>query len=168
MRGGGWPAVKTLGSEAPVAGSGFYVGTAGNNTVASYAYIAPKSTETTKTWGSYNVIRNTSNVNDGLPNTNTLHALGSTAHPAAYYCKSLTTGGYNTWYLPAINEWTAIKSGTYASGFPATDKLLGNTFYWSSTESNGKMAQRTKSGGGSYGGYKNGTYSVRAVRRALV
>jgi hypothetical protein len=41
---------------------------------------------------------------DGLSNTNALYSASSTNYIAVNYCKSLTTGGYNDWYLPAKDE----------------------------------------------------------------
>ena len=80
------PSVKLIGSEAPVSGAGFWLGTAGDGT--SYMYVAPQSTEASVVWGSSGTVRGTTNTTNGLANTNTLYALGSAAHPAAYYCKT--------------------------------------------------------------------------------
>jgi hypothetical protein len=41
---------------------------------------------------------------DGLSNTNALYSANPTNNLAVAYCKSLTTGGYNDWYLPAKDE----------------------------------------------------------------
>ena len=73
-------------------------------------YAAPKSTEVQRAWGSYGTVRSITSTTNGVANTTTLRNYGSAAHPAAYYCRALTTGGYNTWYLPAKDElntcWT--------------------------------------------------------------
>ena len=108
-------AVKLIGSEAPVAGSGFYLGLAGDGT--SYMYVAPKSTEVQRAWGSFGTGRGTTSTTNGVANTTTLFGFGSAAHPAAYYAKALTTGGYNTWYLPAKNEVNTLYSNKSAVPF---------------------------------------------------
>lgn len=43
----------------------------------------------------------TSSVIDGPANSN---AMNNASHPAAYFCKGLTIGGYTDWYMPARNE----------------------------------------------------------------
>ena len=86
---------------------GYYAGsisTAGNGIADYYLVIGPKSTTqnnyryqyfpTTSTPGA------TSRV-DGAANST---ALNDSGHPAAYFSKGLTVGGYSDWYLPAPNE----------------------------------------------------------------
>ena len=60
---------------------------------------------------------------DGLSNTNALYSANPTNNLAVKYCKSLTTGGYNDWYLPAKDELelcyrsfkpTTQRNGAYA------------------------------------------------------
>jgi hypothetical protein len=166
---GGAPAVKLIGSEAPVAGAGFYLGFAGDGT--SYMYVAPKSTETQLAWGSTGTTRGTVSTTNGLANTNTLAGFGQTAHPAAYYAKNLTTGGYNTWYLPAKNELNTLYSNKSATPFATANSFVGS-YYYSSTEDNGGYAwlQKLSNGlqyGNYYGGKGNSNY-VRAVRRSII
>jgi hypothetical protein len=170
----GAPAVKLIGSEAPVAGSGFYLGFAGDGT--SYMYVAPKSTEGRYQWGSYGVVRGTVSTTDGVANTNALYAFGSsitTGHPAAYYCKTLNTGGYNTWYLPAKLELASIYSNRLATPF-ATSNGFATEDYWSSTEASGATAWVTNFGTGSSAGSQMkgystyGRYRYRAVRRSTI
>jgi hypothetical protein len=160
-------AVKVIGSEAPIAGSGFYLGKVGDGT--SYMYVAPRSTEVQKAWGSSGMLRNTTSTIDGVANTNTLYALGSAAHPAAYYAKTLTTGGYSTWYLPAKDELTILYSNKSATPFATADSFVGG-YHWSSTENSASGAWRRHLGTGTLGGgAKNtGTYYVRAVRRSII
>jgi hypothetical protein len=163
--------VKALGSEAPVAGSGFYLGKAGDGT--SYMYVAPKSTEVPHQWGSNGTTRGTVSTTDGLANTNILAGFGNsitTGHPAAYYAKNLTTGGYNTWYLPARNELTTMFSNQSATPFATNDSLLAGAYYRSSTESTGFWAWIRGPGAelGSYVPKTNAGYRVRAVRRSTM
>ena len=158
----------------------------GNNTVGywvgSYAsnklIVAPISTETLLPFSPSNA-RVTSNTTDGLTNTNTLYSLGSAAAPAAYYCKTLATGGYNTWYLPAAKELQSCMSNKSATPFATANMfgLLTSSNYWSSTEKLGgyagpKGVSVTVLGGYGIGGgsgpYKSAALLVRAIRRATV
>jgi hypothetical protein len=162
----GAPVVKLIGSEAPVAGAGFWLGTAGNGT--SKMYVAPKSTETSLIWGSFGTARGAVSTTNGLANTNTLAGFGQAAHPAAYYAKNLTTGGYNTWYLPAKDELNTLYSNKYTFPFATANQFEGAN-YWSSTES-----------GVNFGWYRHLTndsvnigdrrmaYWIRAVRMTTV
>jgi hypothetical protein len=163
--------VSGVGAVAPVLGSGsstkgYYLGKAGDNT--SYMYVAPKSTEVLRAWGSPYTTRNTISTTDGIGNTNTLNAFGSAAHPAAYYCKTLATGGYNTWYLPAKDELNTCWSNHTATPFATADAFVGN-YYWVSTESDATFAwQQTFSTGAAGLTHKGaGQYPCRAVRRSI-
>ena len=136
-------------------------------------YVAPKSTEVQRTWGSYGTIRGTTFVNNGLANTNTLAGFGSTTvsgHPAAYYCKTLTVGGYNTWYLPAIDELTTLYSNRNKTPFATSNGFI-SAYYLSSTErnDNGKYAwgEYMTAGIKAYP-KKSISYYVRAVRRSAI
>jgi hypothetical protein len=161
------PVVKLIGSEAPVAGAGFYLGFAGDGT--SYMYVAPKSTEASSlAWGSYGTVRGTVSTTDGLANTNTLAGFGQAAHPPAYAAKNLTTGGYNTWYLPAIAELTTLYSNKAATPF-STANSFGNYYYWSSTELSGNYAKRYNFTNGTINNNNKNTPSViRAIRRLVI
>ena len=165
MRGG---AVKVIGSEAPVAGSGFYQGLAGDGT--SYMYVAPKSTEVARAWGSNGTVRSTTSTTNGVANTTTLFGFGSAAHPAAYYAKSLTTGGYNTWYLPAKDETLSLYSNK--TSIPVANRLLQSN-YWTSTEFDGTFAFfRNLDDGNAYTAFYDksevSSVYIRAVRRSAV
>jgi hypothetical protein len=116
-----------------------YIG-AGNNTTGYYAgkavdgvskmWLSPASTQNSYLeWGSQGTTRNTASTTDGLANTNTLISFGTAAHPAAGYCKYLSTGGYNTWYLPAIDEMLAL----YSVKTPLSISSSQN--FWTSSES---------------------------------
>jgi len=149
---------------------GFWIGTAGNG--VSKLIVAPKMTDVSLSWGSSGTARGTISTTDGLSNTNTLYALGSAAHPAAYYAKSLSTGGYNTWYMPAGKELLTIYSNKSAYANISANDYFGNDTYWSSTESSSTKAIFLNFANGLYGpgGYvstKNPTYKVKAVRRGV-
>jgi hypothetical protein len=132
---GGGFSFTTIGSGNATVG--FWL--ANNDT--SKVIVAPKSTELTQAiglaYGSNNIVRGTNNVTVGLANTNTLYSFGSTAHPQAYYCKSLTSGGYNTWYLPAKNELISMISNKNATPFATTNGMSSSDMYGSSTEYDG-------------------------------
>ena len=162
-----WPATAIGGGDVTY---GFWLGDISSNKLI----VAPKSTEVSLAWGSYGTTRSTVSTTNGLANTNTLAAFGNsitTGHPAAYYCKNLTTGGYNTWYLPAKDELHTLYSNKSATPFASSDAFIYVT-YWSSTELNSPYAHfETLLTGyqGSYnGGYKHTPKSVRAIRRTSV
>ncbi len=167
LRGGGGP-FPTLGSGTNSVG--YWLGTAGDGT--SKLIAAPKSTEVQRAWGSQGIQRGTTNTNDGVANTTTLFNLGSYAHPAAYHCRALTTGGYNTWYQPAKNELNTLNSNKSATPFATANGFVGDR-YWSSSEGVGSYsgsawAQNMSTGSQNYGGYKYTSLYIRAVRRSTI
>ena len=156
-----WPALAIGGGDVT---NGFWLGDISSNKLV----VAPKSTETKVPWGSYGTTRSTVSTTDGLANTNTLYAFGSTAHPAAYYCKTLTQGGYNTWYLPAKNELNTLYSNKSATPFASANSFVGSS-YWSSTDGGGYNAWlQYLSSGLQYNESKNDSLYVRAVRRSII
>jgi hypothetical protein len=163
--------VAAIGSEAPVAGSGYWLGTAGDG--SSKLIVAPKSTEVSKAFGSQGTVRGTTSTLNGLTNTDTLAGFGQTAHPAAHYCKNLTTGGYNTWYLPAKVELTTMYLNMGATPFATANGFVGS-IYISSSEYDGNYSWTSNLGNGSWWNSnamfsKNkGSYWVRAVRRSII
>ena len=150
---------------------GYWLGDISTNKLV----VAPKSTEESLAWGSHGTVRSTVSTTDGLANTNTLYAFGNlltTGHPAAYYCKTLATGGYNTWYLPAKNELNTMYSNKSATPFATVNSFVtSGNYYWSSTEYDSVYAwiQNMFNGTtyGKYGIVKNGNSYVRAVRRSI-
>ena len=151
----------------------------GNNTVGYWLgdistnrlVVAPKSTETTSAWGSPTILRGTTSTSNGPVNTTTLHSFGSAAHPAAYYCKTLTAGGYNTWYLPAKDELITMYSNKSRTPFATANAFVGN-YNWSSTEVQSNtvwvinMLDGTFFANGKYD--KNSIYNFRATRRSTI
>jgi hypothetical protein len=156
----------------PVLGSGnntkgYYLGLAGDGT--SFMYVAPISTEVSAQWGSFGTRRNTTSITDGLANTNTLVSFGTLSHPAAGVCKYLTTGGYNTWYLPAQNELTTMYNNRNTTPFATANAFLGE-YYFSSTEYSGSYGHQSAmtrqfGSGSAYPNYKSSSFKVRAVRK---
>lgn len=85
-------------------GGGFYAGQIGVASVAThYLIVGPvASAESSLQWKtSATATAGTSSVIDGPANSN---AMNNASHPAAYFCKGLTIGGYTDWYMPAKNE----------------------------------------------------------------
>jgi hypothetical protein len=159
-------AIPLIGSEAPVAGAGFWLGTAGDGT--SKMYVAPKSTEIQTSWGSYGTFRGVTSITDGLSNTNTLYSFGSAAHPAAYYCKTMTQGGYNTWYLPTTTELNTLYANKSATPFANNDAFISiGGYYWASVDYNAPRSYRVDMVTNVvFFVKKTNSHYVRAVRRA--
>jgi hypothetical protein len=136
----------------------------------SYMYVAPKSSTLVDcVWGSSGTVRGTTSTTNGVANTNTLYAFGSAAHPAAYYCKTLTTGGYNTWYLPAINEISNFMVNASLTPFATNDFFTPYRYIWSSTETSATNAWFSTNTGTLYDVSKlYGASDARAVRRSTV
>ncbi len=156
-----WPALAIGGGNNIY---GYWLGDISSNKLV----VAPKSTETSLAWGSKGTVRSTVSTTNGLANTNTLAGFGQTAHPAAYYCKNLTTGGYNTWYMPAKDELNTLFSNKSATPFASANSFVGSA-YWSSTEDIGNIAWEQNFPNGNQGGiFKDGSYYVRAVRRSII
>jgi hypothetical protein len=153
----------TIGSGSDTIG--YWLGDLATNRLV----VAPKSTEAQKAWGSQGTVRNTISTTNGLANTNTLVSFGTSAHPAAGHCKYLSTGGYNTWYLPAKDELNTCYSNKSAVPFATANSFVGG-YYWSSTEYNGDTAwfQNMSSGFQYYYGKNYGGSYVRAVRRSTI
>jgi hypothetical protein len=147
---------------------GYWLGDISSNKLI----VAPKSTGIASTqWGSFNIFRGTTSTTTGLTNTNTLYAFGNsitTGHPAAYYCKTLTQGGYNTWYMPAIDELTTLYSNKSATPFAVANGFPVGA-YWSSTQNDATGVSWLRLDNGAGGSYEQTrAYRVRAVRRTTV
>jgi hypothetical protein len=155
----------TIGSGSNTVG--YWLGDLATNRLV----VAPKSTEVTGAWGSPTILRGTTSTTNGVANTTTLHSFGSAAHPAAYYCKTLATGGYNTWYLPAKDELITMYSNKAKTPFATANAFAGG-YQWSSTEvmSNTvwviNMTDGTTFANGKYN--KNTIYNFRATRRSTI
>jgi len=85
---------------------GYYAGqisTTGNGIATHNLVVGPKaSAQTTASWKSSNSsTAGTSSVIDGPANST---AMNDASHPAAQFCKAVTSGGFSDWYMPAKNE----------------------------------------------------------------
>ena len=156
-----WPAIAIGGGDDA---HGYWLGDISSNKLV----VAPKTTEASLAWGSYNTVRSTVSTINGLANTNTLAGFGQASHPAAYAAKNLTTGGYNTWYLPAKDELMTLYSNKSATPFATANSFVG-VRHWSSTEVNGKYSWfQNLLDGAQNSNTKDTTYTVRAVRRSAI
>jgi hypothetical protein len=105
---------------------GYYAGLISHtaNGVATHALIiSPKAlgSALNLAWKSANTASSgTTSVFDGWANS---EAMNDASHPAAQFCRTLTIGGYDDWYLPATQEWDilwrafkpeATAAGTYS------------------------------------------------------
>lgn len=74
---------------------------------------------------------------DGFANSK---AMDSDGHPAARFCRSLTIGGLDDWYLPASAEQSAIWANLGPNHTPVAafrkgePEAFDERWYWSSTE----------------------------------
>lgn len=87
-------------------GGGYFAGYISHtaNSVPTHALIvAPKATgETQAVMKTTNTATSgTQSRYDGAANTANMN---NTAHPGAYFCANLSTGGYSDWYMPAVDE----------------------------------------------------------------
>jgi hypothetical protein len=133
-------------------------------------YVAPKSTEVQRAWGSSGTTRLTISTTNGVANTTTLFNLGAAAHPAAYYCRALSTGGYNTWYLPASLELKSVGANHLATPFATSDDFISGGYYWSSTESNTAQVAHPVNVTDQFvwETQKSNSFYVRAARRSTI
>jgi len=148
----------------PTIGSGG-TGTTGQwvGTTLNSSKLIMANSITGTAWGSNGTIRGTTSVTDGLSNTNTLYSFGQAAHPAAYAVKSMTQGGYNTWYIACKNELINMYSAQQSSSGAI---VIGGLWVMSSTEQDATtaFAMNTGNNDGRQGGYgKSSTASWAAV-----
>lgn len=85
---------------------GYYAGLMNIDGKTYAIVVSPKAQgETYNTLNTNNLsLPETINTYDGWANTEWMVADGGGFHPAAIFCRSLTIGGFNDWYLPAMDE----------------------------------------------------------------
>jgi hypothetical protein len=117
----------------------------------------------------------TDSDDDGLINTNLIN---DENHPAARFCRSLTVGGHDDWYLPSRDELMMLwrNLGPRRKNVPElfredATEAFNTDWYWSSTE----LAQYSSDAwivgffNGTQGNYdKDYDCGVRAVRRIQI
>ena len=106
---------------------------------------------------------------DGLSNSNSIVGQAGHTSSAAKLCLDLVSGGQSDWYLPSIQElnmlWNNYYTVTRALSQISGATQLSNSAYWSSSENGSNTAWYfVFHPGDAYGGSKNDTYCVRAVR----
>lgn len=184
-------ACGTCASQSRTCSGGVLSGTFTNQSCASecnclYAYqggcatgpnptagslLAAATDATGLEWGSFGIARRVLDGDNGAGNTTVLASYGTGVHPAASYCASLVQGGYDDWYLPAINEISSLYEARLLVGNFVMTPGYGSK-YWSSTEFTGGPAVGNAARiqdfyTGYQGAYnKNYTIRVRCVRRA--
>lgn len=87
-------------------GGGYYAGqisTTGNGVATHYLVVGPVATaQAVRQWNTSNTnTPGTASIIDGPANTD---AMNNATHPAAFFCKGLSIGGFTDWYMPATNE----------------------------------------------------------------
>ncbi len=107
---------------------------------------------------------------DGLSNSNSIVGQAGHTSSAAKLCLDLVSGGQSDWYLPSIQELNMLWNNYYTVSRALSQisgaTQLSNSVYWSSSEGSSNYAWGFyfSYGDSNYGGSKNLTYCVRAVR----
>ena len=117
-------------------------------------------------------------LRDGLANS---EAMNTKSHPAAHFCRGLTIGGFDDWYLPSRHEAalmaeTLMPGAGYVPEQTAAEAFReGGTeafrrlWYWTSTEfGSGSAWMQLFYNGTQYDRLKINSYWVRAVRKCLI
>ncbi|MCB0689809.1 MAG: DUF1566 domain-containing protein [Saprospiraceae bacterium] len=107
---------------------------------------------------------------NGAGNTSAIIQHPNHIFSAASVCAKMAYGGYDDWYLPALNELTQLYNSRTIVDQVLTSiggEILGTNGYWSSTEDNlqANKAWAWKFGDGTSAlGFKDGFGGVRAIR----
>ena len=139
--------------------------------IASLADLSSGIPWTTATLSAIEIGPSAQSLRDGLANTNAIVAqAGAGTTYAAGLCKAYNVGGFNDWYLPAINELNQCYNS-----LEIVNEVLGdiNGFnlssdYWSSTEYANYGSARKQNFGNGDKDFLNKyifSFAVRAVRR---
>jgi prepilin-type N-terminal cleavage/methylation domain-containing protein len=137
-------------------------------------YIHPTDNAVNTVWGCYGTAIGASaqSTTDGAGNTAAIVAGCSESDIAAKICSDLSYGGYSDWYLPAIDQLSAmaaqkdtVDKGSYTAEWV---DFASGVYYWSSSETVGLPDTYSSdvyfSTGATNVDGKNGTVSVRCVR----
>lgn len=125
-------------------------------------YVHPTDNHGPIAWGCSGIVSGAGDDNNGQANTSAI-VLACPSPTAANICDTLTSFGFNDWYLPSYNELDCMRQeATNIGGFAAGA-------YWSSTEGTGiftaNARYRTFPSGVSGFGSKSNANRVRCVRR---
>ena len=114
-------------------------------------------------------------LRDGFANS---EAINTKSHPAAKFCRDLTIGGFDDWYLPSRHEAALmaetlmpgdgyVPEQTLAEAFQdGGPEALRRSWYWTSTEFGSGSAWLQYFNYGDQDNYlKRSRYWVRAVRK---
>ena len=100
-------------------------------------------------------------IGTGKQNTADILKTSTETNSAAYFCDTLTLGGYSDWFLPSKNELNLLRKNLYKKGFGDFE----NNGYWSSTDVDLENAQgQGFVNGNFFSTTKNAVFFVRAVR----
>lgn len=118
-------------------------------------------------------------LDDGFTNS---ESVNDDDHPAIRFCRGLTIGGFDDWYLPSLEEMSVLRrtllpraggnpEQTTAAAFRegGTEAFDTNDWYWTSTEfAPGSAWLQYFHYGAQTSDYKCFSYWVRAVRKCLL
>jgi uncharacterized repeat protein (TIGR02543 family) len=156
--------VITIGGLGPAGGLVFYAKTTYSDGWR-YLEAAPASTEMlAKVFGYSAYIGCPSTIGSGMSNTQRIVAAVGTGDYASKLCSDLSYGGYDDWFLPAIDELNMMYKNLKKNGLGS----FSNLGYWSSSEypwpeaNNGRF--QYFSDGSIMSSTKGSTRSVRAIR----
>jgi hypothetical protein len=100
-------------------------------------------------------------IGEGKQNTADILKASIDTNSAAYFCDTLTLGGYSDWFLPSKNELNILRLNLYNNGFGNFE----NNGYWSSTDVDLENARgQGFVNGNFFSTAKNAVFFVRAVR----
>ncbi|MAW65620.1 MAG: hypothetical protein CMD18_05425 [Flavobacteriales bacterium] len=100
-------------------------------------------------------------IGTGKQNTVDILKAFTDTNSAAYFCDTLTLGGYSDWFLPSKNELNLLRKNLYNNGFGNFE----NNGYWSSTDVDLENAQgQGFVNGNFFSTAKNAVFFVRAIR----
>lgn len=149
-------------------GGGFYIGDitipSGDDAGTYMVIMAGEEGDAEKSWKTRgSLTTGTADDNNGMLNTLAMVNAGIGEHPAGEYCVNYRGGGYDDWYLPAINEVALVWDNRALLGGLKT----GAGIRWSSTQTRTAQTARTFNfnTGVETTGSKTGQLRVSPVRR---
>lgn len=161
-----------LRDTGPAGGLIFYINPNAETDGWKYLEAAPQSTEwTSKRWGGYNTAvmgADGTAIGTGRQNTIDIVAQYGNIEPylnetdyAAKLCSDLSSGGYDDWFLPSIDELNQMYENLHTQNVGG----FANVSYWSSSESSATYAGYYDFYNGNQNSYsKMNEELVRAIR----